>query len=71
MSSKKFAIIELNKKNKQSLANLFKDIGKTLLVGLMVNTFLEVKDVSLVQAIAASVMGIDLYLLGMVLEEED
>ena len=71
MSSKKFAIIELYKKNKQSLANLFKDIGKTLLVGLMVNTFLEVKDVSLVQAIAASVMGIDLYLLGMVLEEED
>ena len=71
MSSKKFATIELNKKNKQSLANLFKDIGKTLLVGLMVNTFLEVKDVSLVQAIAASVMGIDLYLLGMVLEEED
>ena len=69
MNIKKFIKISLNKKHKASLANLFKDIGKTLLIGLLVNLFLEVKDITLTQAIIAGVVGIEFFLLGLVFDE--
>ncbi len=69
MNIKKFVKISLNKKQKASLAALFKDIGKTLIIGLMVNIFLEVKDMTAIQAISAGVVGLELYFLGMLFEE--
>ena len=69
MNIKKFLIVSLNKKHKASLAALFKDIGKTLIIGLMVNIFLEVKDMTVLQGISAGFAGIELYFLGMLFEE--
>lgn len=71
MNIKKFIKISLSQKSQSSLADLFKDLGKTLLLGLIVNIFLEVKEITTVQAISAGIVGIEFYLLGMVFEGED
>ncbi len=71
MNIKKFVKISLNKKHKASLANLFKDIGKTLIIGLLVNILLELKDMSMLQALSAGISGIEFFLLGMYFEGEN
>jgi|GEM_PF-5565238 len=68
MNGKQFFSLSLNKTQKKSLASLFKDIGKTLIIGLMVNIFVQIKVIPLVNLIITFAVGVVLYLTGMLLE---